>query len=266
MVHSHGSSGTHASSLAFDNWSSRERSMSRDSPAPVTTARRPHAQSSKSNQNISQQTQRSLQQRDFTHDQVSFMNRMRKRWHWYLIADDLFPINANTVLELCMQYAEENLEVSRNDFNIGHSALEFVRKKELSIRNLLQASVLPIIEECYTVDNNTIDKLNELISQSNYIYAEYNIEVLYGLQSIKAGDSSQRLGTCKEKPVPFTEKRYSAHYRNFIKKIQQYNRVEEVRKAYLEEMMREYLQIQLKEIEDSDIDIEADNEMHSDGD
>ncbi|KAG8728907.1 hypothetical protein FRC11_009967 [Ceratobasidium sp. 423] len=116
------------------------------------------------------------------------------------------------------------------------------------------------------MNNNMIDKLNELISQSNYIYAEYNIKVLYGLQSIKAGDSSQWLGTHKEKPVPFTEKRYSTHYRNFVKKIQQYNQVKEVQKAYLEEMMREYLQIQLEEIEDSDVDIKADNEMQSDGD
>ncbi|KEP46027.1 hypothetical protein V565_222870, partial [Rhizoctonia solani 123E] len=201
-------------------------------------------------------------------------------------------------------YAEEDLEVLRNDCNIGQSALEFVRKKESSIRCELQAGILSIIEESYGVNNTTIEKLNKLISQLNYVYTEYNIEtkkvsgryhhpclirilvailftkrkrgrpigvrfmplimeahhsmdearlpeaagittsmialactlVLCGLQSIKAGDSSERLGTRREKPVPFTKKRYSAHYRNFANKIKQYNRVEEVRKAYLEEI------------------------------
>ncbi|EUC56764.1 hypothetical protein RSOL_195530, partial [Rhizoctonia solani AG-3 Rhs1AP] len=231
-------------------------------------------------------------------------------------------------------YAEEDLEVLRNDCNIGQSALEFVRKKESSIRCELQAGILSIIEESYGVNNTTIEKLNKLISQLNYVYTEYNIEtkkvsgryhhpclirilvailftkrkrgrpigvrfmplimeahhsmdearlpeaagittsmialactlVLCGLQSIKAGDSSERLGTRREKPVPFTKKRYSAHYRNFANKIKQYNRVEEVRKAYLEEIMRGYLQVQLDEMEDSDVNIEANDEMHSDGD
>ncbi|KAG8727741.1 hypothetical protein FRC11_012542 [Ceratobasidium sp. 423] len=90
--------------------------------------------------------------------------------------------------------------------------------------------------------------------------------VLYGLQSLRAGNSLQRVGTHKGKPVHFTEKRYSPHYRNFITKLQEYNRLEEVWKAYLEEVMREYLQIHADEIEDSDGNIEAEDEMHSDGD
>ncbi|KAG8735722.1 hypothetical protein FRC11_003063, partial [Ceratobasidium sp. 423] len=51
-----------------------------------------------------------------------------------------------------------------------------------------------------------------------------------------AGDTSQRLGTRKEKPLHFTEKKYSGPYRNFVIKLQQYNRLEELRKAYLEDV------------------------------
>ncbi|KAG8681605.1 hypothetical protein FRC11_000907, partial [Ceratobasidium sp. 423] len=90
--------------------------------------------------------------------------------------------------------------------------------------------------------------------------------VLYTLQSIKAGDTSQRLGTRKGKPLHFTEKRYSGPYRTFISKLQQYNQLGELRKAYQEEIMAEYLRVHANNNEDSDVDIEVDDEMHSDGD
>ncbi|KAG8730903.1 hypothetical protein FRC11_005541 [Ceratobasidium sp. 423] len=122
----------------------------------------------------------SLRQRDFHYDQVMFMNAMRKRWHWFLIADDSFPTNTNTGL-------------------------------------------LEIVKEGYGVNPDTTEKLNELISQSKYIYVEYEVEVLYTLQSIKAGDTSQRLGTRKGKPLHFTEKKYSGPYRSFVTKLQQYS-------------------------------------------
>ncbi|KAG8686006.1 hypothetical protein FRC11_009684 [Ceratobasidium sp. 423] len=326
-AHSHSGSVTGANSLAFDDRSSCEGSMSRDTPAPTMIACRSHAQS---NSNTKHQPQRALRQRDFTYEQVLFMNAMRKRWHWYLVAENLFPVNTSHALELCMQHAEQTLEVSRIACKVGHTALEFVRRKDSSIRSLLQTGLLSIIEDSYNVTTSTTGKLTELISQSNYIYTEYDIEtkkisgryrhpclmrvlaailftkrirgrpigvcfmssimggdepeqpegngitpsmialactlVLYGLQSIKAGDSSERSGTRKGKPVNFTEKRYSTHYRNFVTKIRQYNRLEEVRKAYLEEMMKEYLQLRVDEMEDSDANVEADDEMHSDGD
>ncbi|KAG8726469.1 hypothetical protein FRC11_000074, partial [Ceratobasidium sp. 423] len=207
LAYSHTGSVTHANSLLIDDWSSREGSIARNSPAPVTIAGHSPVPTSRSNGNT-------------------------------------------------------------------HNWSKKVRKKESSIRNLFQTGLLSIVEEGYGVNSGTIDKLNELISQSHYIYAEYNIEMkkvsgryrhpclmrilrailftkckhgcpigvcfmpeimgginltdvpeesggngitapmialactlaLYGLQSIRAGDSSQRVGTRKEKPVHFTEK------------------------------------------------------------
>ncbi|CAE7102803.1 unnamed protein product [Rhizoctonia solani] len=336
-VTSHNGLVSRAGSLARNDWSSREGSVARDSPAPSTTTSQFHAHTSSSRSRVPQeapQPQRSLRQRDFTYEQVVFMRAMTKRWHWHLISVDSFPINTSTALELCIQYAEQNLGVSRKDCSIGRPSLDFVRKKDSSIRNSFQVGLLSIIEEGYHVNTKTVNKLNELIGHSNYIYAEYDIEtkkvsgrfrhpcllhvlaavlfskgkrgrpigvrfmpeimgatdptdwpeqsggtgitasmialactlVLYGLQSIKAGDSSQRLGSRKEKPVCFTEKKYSTHYRNFVNKLQAYNRFEEVKKAYLEEVMKEYLRIRIDDDEDSEGNIEADDEMHSDGD
>ncbi|KAG8683942.1 hypothetical protein FRC11_012848 [Ceratobasidium sp. 423] len=90
--------------------------------------------------------------------------------------------------------------------------------------------------------------------------------ILYALQSIKAGDTLQRLGTRKEKLLHFTEKKYSGPYRNFVIKLQQYNQLKELCKAYLEDVMKEYLRVQVDNTNVSDVDIEVDNEMHSDGD
>ncbi|KAG8727650.1 hypothetical protein FRC11_012750 [Ceratobasidium sp. 423] len=59
---------------------------------------------------------------------------------------------------------------------------------------------------------------------------------LYGLQLIQAGNSLQRVGTRKEKLVHFTKKK------------------------------KEYLRIQVNNIEELDGNIEADDDMHSDGD
>ncbi|KAG8757211.1 hypothetical protein FRC11_004720 [Ceratobasidium sp. 423] len=326
--HSRTASVTRTNSLALDDWNSREGPSTRGSPAPAANTLQisgPHAHT---------QPLRSLRQSNFHYDQVVFMNSMRRRWHWYLVADDLFPINTNAALELCAQYAEQHLGVSRTDCDITRTALDFVRRKDSGIRNLFQTGLLSIVEESYDVNTDATEKLDELISQSNYIYAEYNIEtkkvsgryrhpclirvlnavlftkykrgrpigisfmpeviggdhltdatelpggtgisvsmialactlVLYALQSIKAGDTSQRLGTRKGKPLHFTEKKYSGPYRNFVMKLQQYGRLEEVRKSYLEEVMKEYLRFHVDNNEASDVDIEVDDEMHSDGD
>ncbi|CAE6478895.1 unnamed protein product [Rhizoctonia solani] len=325
--HSLAGSLTRASSLVLDDRSTHAGSTTRDSPASVTAS-----QTSASHTHT--QPQRALRQRDFNYDQVKFMDLMRRRWHWYLIADDLFPVNTKIALELCTQYAENHLEVSRMDCDITRTAVDFVRKKESAIRNLFQTGLLSIVEEGYGVNTGTITKLSELISQSNYVYAEYDIAtkkvsgryrhpclirvlnavlftkrkrgrpiglcfmqevigedssedftepptgtgisvtmialactlVLYALQSIKAGDTSQRLGTRKGKPLHLTEKKYTSPYRNFVTKLQQYNRLDELRKTYLEEVMKEYLRVHTDNNEDSDADIEANDEMHSDGD
>ncbi|KAG8739964.1 hypothetical protein FRC11_000485, partial [Ceratobasidium sp. 423] len=164
--HSRAGSVTRTSSLALDNRSFREDSMTRDSVAPVTNASGSHSQA---------QPLRSLRQRDFQYDQVVFMKAMSKRWHWFLIADDLFPIHTNAALELCTEYAEQSLEVSRVDCNITYVEHGFVRRKDSAIRNLFQTGLLSIVEEAYEVNPNTTEKLSQLISQSNYIYAEYDI-------------------------------------------------------------------------------------------
>ncbi|KAG8744596.1 hypothetical protein FRC11_013366 [Ceratobasidium sp. 423] len=284
--HSHPGSITHASSLTLEDRSPCEGSMTRDSPAPIMNAHQA------SGSNTHTQPIWSLQQQDFHYDQVMFMNAMRKHWHWFLITDNLFPTNTNAALELCIQYAEQYLDTPHIHCDITCNVLDFT-------------SLLEIVEEGYGMNHDTTKKLNELISQSKYIYAEYEIEpigvcfmpdiigsvrpsdpmeqpsgtgvsvsmialactlVLYTLQSIKAGDTSQRLGTCKGKPLHFTEKKYSGPYRSFVTKLQQYSRLEELRKTYLEEIMAEYLRVHADNDENSDIDIEVDNEMHSDGD
>ncbi|KAG8728223.1 hypothetical protein FRC11_011564 [Ceratobasidium sp. 423] len=55
-------------------------------------------------------------------------------------------------------------------------------------------------------------------------------------------------------------------YMEYNIEIQQYNQLKEVQKAYLEEMMKGYLQLCVDKMEDSDANVEADNEMHSDED
>ncbi|KAG8698493.1 hypothetical protein FRC11_014389, partial [Ceratobasidium sp. 423] len=313
-THSRVGSVAHAGSLALDDWSSREGSTIRDSPAPVIN---PVQKST-----IVTQTQpiRSIRQRDFHYDQVVFMNAMRKRWHWYLIADDSFPINTSVALELCVQYAEETLGISRRDADMTRSALDFVRRKDSAIRNLFQTGLLSIIEAGYGVNVNTTEKLNKLISQSNYIYAEYDIEtkkvsgryrhpclidvlkaILFtrrkrgraigvffmpevigrdnpaaatgepggtgiSVSMIALACTLRASGTRKGKPLHFTEKKYSAPYRSFVTLLQQYPRLNELRKTYLEEIMGEYLRLQVDNDEESDVDIGVDDEMHSDGD
>ncbi|KAG8680806.1 hypothetical protein FRC11_001959, partial [Ceratobasidium sp. 423] len=174
----HTGSATRANSLAHDDWNSREGSTTRDSPAPSTISGQSLTRISSSHNGHQHvhQPQRSLRQRDFTYEQVVFMKAMNKRWHWYLISDDTFPINTGMALELCTQYAEQTLELSRKVCGIGRPSFDFVRRKDSSIRNSFQTGLLSILEEGYGVNIETTDKLNELISQSNFIYAEYDIE------------------------------------------------------------------------------------------
>ena len=47
----------------------------------------------------------------------------------------------------------------------------------MSICNLFQTGLLAIVEEGYGVNTWTTDKLNQLISQSNYIDTEYSVKV-----------------------------------------------------------------------------------------
>lgn len=54
-----------------------------------------------------------LRQSHFAYDQVVFIHHMTKRWHFFLVSEDAFPININAAREACLLYAERILEVSR---------------------------------------------------------------------------------------------------------------------------------------------------------
>ncbi|KAG8682469.1 hypothetical protein FRC11_014837, partial [Ceratobasidium sp. 423] len=88
--------------------------------------------------------------------------------------------------------------------------------------------------------------------------------VLYGLKSIRAGDSSIR-PRGKSKPLHFTEKKLSTHYLSFMDKLVRYPRIDELRKFYMEFIMGEYLRVRTEVDNDSD-GVESDDEVHSDGD
>ncbi|KAG8689101.1 hypothetical protein FRC11_004119, partial [Ceratobasidium sp. 423] len=188
------------------------------------------------------------------------------------------------------------------------------------LTTLFQTGLLSIIKAGYGVNVNTTEKLNKLISQSNDIYAEYNIETkkvsgcychpciidvlkailfarckhgqaisVFFMQEVIGRDNLaaateepggtgisvlmialactlRASGTQKGKPLHFTKKKYSAPYQSFVTLLQQYPQLNELHKTYLEEIMGEYLQLQVNNDEESDIDIGVDNKMHSDGD
>ncbi|KAG9087312.1 hypothetical protein FS749_003001 [Ceratobasidium sp. UAMH 11750] len=88
--------------------------------------------------------------------------------------------------------------------------------------------------------------------------------ILHALHSIKAGDSSNRKPKTI-KPVKFAEQKYGGHYRTILAKMKQYSRLGEVQKAYMEEIMKEYLVCHATTGEESDGELEFDDEMMSDG-
>ncbi|KAG9079382.1 hypothetical protein FRC06_007764 [Ceratobasidium sp. 370] len=83
--------------------------------------------------------------------------------------------------------------------------------------------------------------------------------------SIKAGDSSKRkLKTVK--PIKFSEQKYGGTYRTILARLKQYPRLTEVRKAYMEDIMKEYLVVQASSNDDSDgEELAFDDEMMSNG-
>ncbi|KAG9075542.1 hypothetical protein FS749_012777 [Ceratobasidium sp. UAMH 11750] len=89
--------------------------------------------------------------------------------------------------------------------------------------------------------------------------------ILYALHSIKAGDSSSRKRDTP-KPVKFSESKYGKLYRTILAKLKQYDRLREVQKMYMEEIMKQYLAAQVTSDNDSDgDDLTFDDEMQSDG-
>ncbi|KAG8733826.1 hypothetical protein FRC10_012128 [Ceratobasidium sp. 414] len=88
--------------------------------------------------------------------------------------------------------------------------------------------------------------------------------ILHALQSIKAGDSSNRKAKTV-KPVKFSEQKYGGPYRTILAKMKQYPRLGEVQKAYMEEIMKEYLVAHASTGDESDEELEFDDDMLSDG-
>ncbi|KAG8714147.1 hypothetical protein FRC08_012312 [Ceratobasidium sp. 394] len=68
------------------------------------------------------------------------------------------------------------------------------------------------------------------------------------------------------KPVKFSESKYGKLYRTILAKLKQYDRLREVQKMYMEEIMKQYLAAQVTSDNDSDgDDFTFDDEMQSDG-
>ncbi|KAG8721528.1 hypothetical protein FRC09_007767 [Ceratobasidium sp. 395] len=110
----------------------------------------------------------SLRQGDFTYDQVVAIKHMRHRYQWYLVTEDLFPINVFTARERCILHAEDVLGASRTVYNINNTVFDFVRGKEAGIRHGFTVGLLKIVEKGYQVNPSTGSKLATLIQDSNF--------------------------------------------------------------------------------------------------
>lgn len=62
----------------------------------------------------------------FSWEQVLFINVMRRRWKWFLISEDLFPISTTCPQELTTSYAERILNGDRTEHKIGKQVFDYV--------------------------------------------------------------------------------------------------------------------------------------------
>ncbi|KAG8705114.1 hypothetical protein FRC08_001839 [Ceratobasidium sp. 394] len=118
-----------------------------------------------------------LRQGDFTYDQVCFIKQMKHRWAFYLCADDPFPINVLHAQEVCMAYAEKTLNTSHVAYDISQHAFDYVRKKDLGIRNGFLCGLLKAVEEYYDVTPSSVSKIDSLISNVNFAHGSFNLVV-----------------------------------------------------------------------------------------
>ncbi|KAG8705190.1 hypothetical protein FRC08_001782 [Ceratobasidium sp. 394] len=276
----------------------------------------------------------SLQQGNFTYEQVIFIKYMKHRWAFSLATEDPFPINVLPAREACFSYAEKTLEVSHASCQLSQ-VFDYVRKKDSGIWNSFLNGLLLAVEESYDVNTTSGSKIDDLISNMNFAHASWDKAtrkivghyrnpciakvikivlfmkcsrgrsigvrfihelmgdpkeeldvtthtpvltigaplatiglactlILHALHSIKAGDSSSRKRDTP-KPVKLSKSKYGKLYQTILARLQQYERLEEVKELFMEEIMKEYLVAQAASNDGSDGDeLEFDDEMQSD--
>ncbi|KAG8795972.1 hypothetical protein FRC12_007318 [Ceratobasidium sp. 428] len=118
----------------------------------------------------------SLRQADFTHDQVLAIRHMRRRYLWFLLTEDAFPVNVFTAREVCISYAEEVLGATRAEYGITNTTFDYVRLKESNLRNGFTVGLLKVVEIEYDVEPSSVAKLETLLKGSNYVYASFDLE------------------------------------------------------------------------------------------
>lgn len=70
-------------------------------------------------------------QSSFGYDEVCFIQAMKKRWVWYLVAENCYPTNTLAAREACIVYAEEALGVTRLDYPRIRQMFDYVRASDL---------------------------------------------------------------------------------------------------------------------------------------
>ncbi|KAG8730040.1 hypothetical protein FRC10_003185 [Ceratobasidium sp. 414] len=129
-----------------------------------------------SDKQLKPSAQRNLRQGSFSPIQKEFIKLMTRRWHWYLLTENAFPINPNEALERCVVYAEQDLHASRDTYQFDLGVRNYVRGKDSRIRNDLLRGVLIMVEDLYGVSCETTDMIARLVKGSNFICAEHDPE------------------------------------------------------------------------------------------
>ncbi|KAG8729115.1 hypothetical protein FRC10_004282, partial [Ceratobasidium sp. 414] len=78
------------------------------------------------------------------------------------------------IQESCISYTEEITSIPHAVADINKLVFDYVRVKDLRIRGTFLHGVMPKVEKFYNVTWETLPKVGELASQSNFIYTGYN--------------------------------------------------------------------------------------------
>ncbi|KAG9075435.1 hypothetical protein FS749_012902 [Ceratobasidium sp. UAMH 11750] len=117
---------------------------------------------------------RNMRKTKFTEIQNDFIDYMTRRWQWFLLTENAFPVDTTGAYEVCVAYAETMLESIRAAAEVNKRVFEYVRGKDSRIRNDFQRGVLTAVEELYQVSCNNQAKVKELIKDSNFVFETYD--------------------------------------------------------------------------------------------
>ncbi|KAF8593419.1 hypothetical protein BDV93DRAFT_516573 [Ceratobasidium sp. AG-I] len=110
----------------------------------------------------------------FSYGQNEFIREMTHRWHWYLVAEDAFPVGLVRAQEAAIVYAETVLNASRAVEGLTKQHFDYVRKKDSRIRGDLKDGVREKVRAHYQINEQSLALVKELVKSHNFIFTSYD--------------------------------------------------------------------------------------------